>query len=210
MKDNIMQVVKLFIVCVIAAAVLAWVYGFTKEPIEKSKKSETLDAIKIVVEGMTEDMSIRDSLIPLENDTAKYESFIVLNADSSVHGYAVKTQTNLGYGGKIVIMVGADKNFEITGVQPLEFSETPGLGTKMTRDEFKNQFLGKSLDNFKFKVQKDGGEIVAITAATITSRAVGDALERGLNTLISNFKTQSDTIKSDSVAIDSAITGEAK
>ncbi|MDD3803872.1 MAG: RnfABCDGE type electron transport complex subunit G [bacterium] len=210
MKDNIMQVVKLFIVCVIAAAVLAWVYGFTKEPIEKSKKSETLDAIKIVVSGMTDQMTIKDSVISLKDDTAKVQSFIVMNPDSTVYAYTIKTYTSLGYGGNITMMVGVDTSFEITGIQPLEYSETPGLGTKMTREEFKSQFLGKSLDNFKFKAQKDGGDIVAITAATITSRAVGDALERGLNTLISNFKTQSDTIKSDSVAIDSAITGEAK
>lgn len=210
MKDNIMQVVKLFIVCVIAAAVLAWVYGFTKAPIEKSKMSETLDAIKIVVAGMTDQMTIEDSMITLKDDTAKIQSFIVRNPDSTVYAYTVKTYTNLGYGGKITMMVGVNTAFEITGVQPLEFSETPGLGTKMTKDEFKGQFLGKSLDNFKFKVQKDGGEIVAITAATITSRAVGDAIERGLKALISNYRAAADTLAADSTATDSATAGEAK
>lgn len=204
MKDNIMQVFKLFIVCVISAAVLAWVYGFTKGPIEQSKKSETLDAIKIVVSGMTDEMSIKDSLIALENDTNKIESYLILNADSTVYAYSIKTYTNLGYGGKILIMIGVDKDFVITGVQPLEFSETPGLGTKMTKDEFKNQFRGKSLLNFNFKVKKDGGDIAAITAATITSRAVGDALTRGLNALVYNFKQQADTSALDTLKVEEA------
>ncbi|MGE3062765.1 MAG: RnfABCDGE type electron transport complex subunit G [bacterium] len=205
MKENIIQVVKLFIVCVLSAAILAWVYGFTKAPIEKSKQSETLDAIRLVVTGMTDEMSIEDTLITLENDTNKIESFIVRNPDSTVYGYTIKTYTNEGYGGKIIIMVGVNTNFEITGIQPLEFSETPGLGTKMTKSEFKDQFLGKSLDNFRFKVIKDDGDIVAITAATITSRAVGDAVNRGLNALVFTFKQTTDTVLTDSLQI-----GEAK
>ncbi|MGB4293017.1 MAG: FMN-binding protein [Bacteroidales bacterium] len=65
----------------------------------------------------------------------------------------------------------------------LEQKETPGLGTKMTEPFFKDQFNGKNPANFKLKVKKDGGEVDAITAATITSRAFCDALERAYNTL---------------------------
>jgi len=190
MKENINQILKLFIVCVVAAAVLALVYAITKEPIEKSKQSETLEAIQIVVSGIMDQMIIKDTLIVMENDTNNIQVYMILNQDSSIFAYSIKAFTELGYGGKIAIMVGVDKEFNITGLYPLEFHETPGLGMKMTKDEFKNQFLGKSLDNYNFKVQKDGGDIVAITAATITSRAVGDALNRGLNALVFNFKKE--------------------
>ena len=85
-------------------------------------------------------------------------------------------------------MVGFKPDGSITNVEVLEQKETPGLGTKMATD-WKNQFVGKNPKNFVLKVGKDGGEIDAITASTITSRAFLDALNRAYNSYKQNDTT---------------------
>ena len=65
-------------------------------------------------------------------------------------------------------------------------AETPGLGSKMTEPTFKDQFNGKKADSFNIKVKKDGGDVDAITAATISSRAFCDAVNRALLTFENN------------------------
>jgi electron transport complex protein RnfG len=72
----------------------------------------------------------------------------------------------------------------------LSHKETPGLGTKMTEPRFSSQFLGKNPEDFTLKVKKDGGQVDAITAATVSSRAYCDAIQRAFNTL----KSINDTI----------------
>jgi len=90
-------------------------------------------------------------------------------------GYAAKGTDSGGYGGDIVLMVGfrADKKTLIS-YKVLAAAETPGLGMKLSTPEFAGQFAGK--DGTALSVKKDGGEIEAITSATITSRAVCRAI----------------------------------
>jgi len=71
----------------------------------------------------------------------------------------------------------------IHNVVVLNHKETPGLGTKMTEPKFSDQFNGKDPDDFDLRVKKDGGDVDAITAATVSSRAYCDALQRALTTL---------------------------
>ena len=88
-------------------------------------------------------------------------------------GYAVEGRE--GYGGDIVLMVGFKKDKKtVISYKVLQASETPGLGMKLSTPEFSSQFKGK--DGSVLKVRKDGGEIEAITSATITSRAVCRAI----------------------------------
>ena len=91
-------------------------------------------------------------------------------------GYTAEGRCKDGYGGDIVLMVGFKKDKKtIISYRVLQASETPGLGMKLKTPEFANQFQGK--DGRALKVKKDGGEIEAITSATITSRAVCRAIE---------------------------------
>jgi electron transport complex protein RnfG len=99
---------------------------------------------------------------------------------SKTTGYAFTTENNKGYGGNIQILMGIDDKCKITGFQIIQHAETPGLGDQAGKPFFKAQFEAKGLDNFKFMVKQDGGDVDAITAATITSRAVTTALEDGL------------------------------
>ena len=90
-------------------------------------------------------------------------------------GYTAEGRSGEGYGGDIVLMVGFKKDKKtVISYKVLQASETPGLGMKLKTPEFSGQFSGK--DGSALKVKKDGGDIEAITSATITSRAVCKAI----------------------------------
>lgn len=90
-------------------------------------------------------------------------------------GYAVEGRCGEGYGGDVVLMVGFRKDKKtVISYKVLQAAETPGLGMKLTTPEFSGQFKGR--DGSALKVRKDGGDVEAITAATITSRAVCKAI----------------------------------
>ena len=90
-------------------------------------------------------------------------------------GYTAEGRSSEGYGGDIVLMVGFKKDKKtVISYKVLQATETPGLGMKLKTPEFSGQFSGK--DGSALKVKKDGGDIEAITSATITSRAVCKAI----------------------------------
>ncbi len=90
-------------------------------------------------------------------------------------GYTAEGRSGDGYGGDIVLMVGFKKDKKtVISYKVLQADETPGLGMKLKTPEFAGQFSGK--DGRSLKVKKDGGDIEAITSATITSRAVCKAI----------------------------------
>ena len=90
-------------------------------------------------------------------------------------GYTAEGRSGEGYGGDIVLMVGFRKDKKtVISYKVLQASETPGLGMKLKTPEFAGQFAGR--DGSALKVRKDGGDIEAITSATITSRAVCKAI----------------------------------
>ena len=90
-------------------------------------------------------------------------------------GYTAEGTCKDGYGGDITLMVGFKKDKKtVISYKVLAASETPGLGMKLKTPEFAGQFAGK--DGRALKIKKDGGEIEAITSATITSRAVCRAI----------------------------------
>jgi Na+-translocating ferredoxin:NAD+ oxidoreductase subunit G len=95
-------------------------------------------------------------------------------------GTAVETFTKKGFSGEIKLMVGFTPEGEIVGIRVLEHKETPGLGDKMEveKSDFHVQFQGKNPADFKLIVKKDGGNVDAITATTISSRAYCDAVQR--------------------------------
>ena len=97
-----------------------------------------------------------------------------------VKGYAVETMTKIGFGGAIRMMVGFSPAGEVLNVNVLEQSETPGLGTKMCDEgnALITSVQGKNPADMKLRVKKDGGDVDALTAATISSRAYVDAVAR--------------------------------
>ncbi len=90
-------------------------------------------------------------------------------------GFTAEGRSGEGYGGDIVLMVGFKKDKKtVISYKVLQATETPGLGMKLKTPEFAGQFGGK--DGSALKVRQDGGDIEAITSATITSRAVCKAI----------------------------------
>jgi Na+-translocating ferredoxin:NAD+ oxidoreductase subunit G len=170
-----------------ASALLAVTNTLTLKPIEQQKIAKTVNAISQVVPEFDNNPAAEVFRVPtgegdsLEIYTAKKGSVIV--------GYAVKSYTNKGFSGFISFMIGFRPDGSIVNINVLEQKETPGLGAKMVlqgtegKREFKDQFIDKNPATFALKVKKDGGQVDAITAATISSRAFCDGVQRAYKTL---------------------------
>lgn len=173
----------LFLVASVAAVALAGVYNLTKGPIEAVKKKKTEDAISKVLPQF--DRVERSSVLPFDGGT---DSLILYHAyqNNELVGTAVESFTNNGFSGQFKIMVGFLPDMSIVNTALLEHKETPGLGDKMdaSKSDFPEQFKGKNPETFDLKVKKDGGQVDAITAATISSRGFCDAVDRAYKTLI--------------------------
>ena len=176
------MVVVLFLVTAVSATVLGFVYQATKAPIEKAKLNKKLNAIKEVVPAFDNDPSKEVKIVEVGGE--KMEFYPAKKGDKLV-GTAVKTFTNNGFSGKMWFMVGFLPDGTIHNFSVLEQLETPGLGTKMDpwfkvkKENKKNSILGLNPSKVNFTVSKDGGDVDAITAATITSRAFLEAVKRG-------------------------------
>jgi Na+-translocating ferredoxin:NAD+ oxidoreductase subunit G len=175
------MVLSLTFISLAASACLGFVYEYTKKPIELSNLNKKLDAIKQVVPDFNNNPNNEMYKLP----TGEGDSLDVYPAkkDSIIVGYAVNTYTKKGFSGNISLMAGFKPDGTIVNITVLEQKETPGLGTKMTESKFKDQFNDKNPSQFTLKVKKDGGPVDAITAATISSRAFCDAVQRAYNTL---------------------------
>jgi electron transport complex protein RnfG len=175
------MVLSLTLISLGASACLGYVYQMTKEPIALSILNKKLTAIKLVVPDFNNDPNAEMFRLP----TGEGDSLDIYPArkDSIIVGYAVNTNTKKGFSGNINLMAGFKPDGTIISITVLDQKETPGLGTKMTEPLFKDQFKDKNPSQFKLKVKKDGGPVDAITAATISSRAFCDALQRAYNTL---------------------------
>ena len=175
------MVLSLTFISLGASACLGFVYQITKEPIELSVLNKKLSAIKLVVPEFTNNPN--DEMYRLPTGEGDSLDIYPAKKDGEIVGYAVNTYTKKGFSGNIYLMAGFKPNGSIINITVLEQKETPGLGTKMTEPKFKDQFNDKNPSDFFLKVKKDGGPVDAITAATISSRAFCDAVQRAYNTL---------------------------
>ena len=173
--------IALFVITAVAGFFMAAVYSVTKEPIAISQKAKINNAIKMVV---PEFETITETVLMPEDGTDSIRIHRLLKGTEN-SGVAVETYTDKGFSGRFTLMVGFTPEGSISSIEVLEHKETPGLGTKMALPAFKDQFKGlkiADLPDGKLKVKKDGGSIDAITAATISSRAFCDAVNRAHQT----------------------------
>lgn len=172
------MVIVLGLIAAITSSLLAVVYVITKEPIAKVQADKLNNAIAEVVPGLDrfEDYQVTAKIEGYEGDVTL--TFYDAYKNDVLIGTAVKSYDNGGFNGLIEIMVGFDADGNIINNVPLKQSETPGLGAKIDpkASDFVKQFNEKHLLSFDAKVSKDGGEVDAITAATITSRAYCNAI----------------------------------
>ncbi len=175
------MVLSLTLIALGASACLGFVYELTKGPIELSILNKKLEAIKQVVPEFNNNPD--EEMFRLATGEGDSLDIYPAKTDGVITGYAVNTYTNSGFSGYIGLMAGFKPDGSIINITVLSQKETPGLGTKMADAEFKDQFNGKNPSDFQLKVKKDGGPVDAITAATISSRAFCDAVQRAYNTL---------------------------
>lgn len=180
----------LFVITALAGAALSFVYTLTKEPIDQAKAAKLKNAINVVVPGADKGEIEENSVAAV--DGAGELTFYNVKVNGETLGTAVKTFSNNGFSGLIVVMVGFDSNGNIIDSNMLEHKETPGLGDKTDKkvSNWNEQFKGKNPGEFILKVKKDGGSVDAITAATITSRAYCDAIQRAYDTFMKNAAGQ--------------------
>ncbi|MEN8155926.1 MAG: RnfABCDGE type electron transport complex subunit G [Bacteroidota bacterium] len=176
------MVATLLVVTLVAAGLLGSVYALTKEPIRLAELKKKNEAIGVVVPGFDNIPSQEVEKIFMDGDTLY---LYTARKGDELLGTAVETFTNKGFSGEFKLMVGFDPAGSITDIAVIKHSETPGLGDKMERDksEFHLQFMGKHPDTFNLSVTKDRGDVDAITASTITSRAYCDAVQRAYRAL---------------------------
>lgn len=162
------MVLCLTAVCLLCSAILGAVYVVTLEPIAQASQKALVDALAQVLP--TEGTISTDALVK-EADGVAYEYFEQKDAEGGLIAIAVKSVVN-GFGGPLTVLVGVEKGGIVHAAKALSHSETPGLGAKCQTDEaFIGQFNGLDTNAKKLVVKKDGGDIDAITASTITSRA---------------------------------------
>lgn len=179
------MVLSLALISLVMSGALGMVYNLTKGPIEEANKAKEVSAIKEVLPQFDNDpLTTKKEVDGLTVYTGTMGGQVV--------GFAVKTYTEKGFSGRFDLMVGFKMDGSINNISVLEQKETPGLGTKMKEDKFKNQFLGKNPESYKMIVKKDGGEVDAITAATISSRAYCDAMQKAYD-LVKKMSVSADT-----------------
>jgi electron transport complex protein RnfG len=166
------MVLVLFTITLISSAAVGGVYMLTEEPIAQAKVAAVNDALKQVLPQYeaTTSQTIEVNALPIVAHTATV-------ADKAV-GYAVESISKNGFGGTVRLMVGFDAEGKILNINVLEQKETPGLGTKMADEGnvLLMSFKDKVAADVNMTVKKDGGDIDALTAATISSRAYAEAV----------------------------------
>jgi len=170
---------SLFIITLVVATLLAQVNKMTAKPIAAAKALKLENAVKEVVPEF-DNNPVAEAYMMATPDGDSLLVYPAKKGDELV-GFAVNSYSNNGFSGNIQIMVGFDTEERVVNYTVLSHAETPGLGSKMSdwfRDSSKpNQLvIGRKLSEGKLAVSKDGGQIDAITASTITSRAFLEAI----------------------------------
>lgn len=182
MKSTLVNMVlSLGIITIIAAALLAGVYTTTKEPISAAQLNKQVEAIKAVTPAFDNDPVSEAIEITPEGESTPLKVFPAKMGGQLV-GAAVESYSSQGFSGDIKLIYGFDAEGNITGYAVMQHAETPGLGAKMDEwfrsPEGHRSVIGLNPATSNLTVSKDGGDVDAITAATITSRAFLDALTR--------------------------------
>lgn len=174
MKEALNLSLRLALICAIAAVALSQVASFTAEPIARAEYAAKMEAVVAVLPEHDNDPGASATEL---DGLAYYPATL----DGEIVGWAFRGLSSLGYSGEIEVMIGVDAGGSIKGMRILRHAETPGLGANYADPRLlADLFGGKSLAASNLKVAKDGGDVDAVTGATVTGRALADAVERAL------------------------------
>ena len=167
-KDILIPTVALLVICLVATALLAVTNSVTMKKIAlNAVETEKASRMLVLPEGKE-----FGEVITLDSGI----TYCIATGEAGEEVGYVFTSGAKGYGGTVAVMVGIDIDGAITGVEILSHAETPGLGANAVKPDFKDRFVGKSGILTVDKISNEGQNIQAITAATITSKAVTSAV----------------------------------
>ena len=176
-------------ITLVSGMLLGLVYEVTKEPIRLSQESAKQEAYKKVLPEAAEfqdeesfDEAKAEEALQSAGVSGCYVkgSATALDNNGEQVGYVVTTASKEGYGGEIELSVGILSDGTVSGIEILSISETAGLGMNATEPTFKKQFSNVQTEKFVVKKDDPSGNVVALSGATITSRAVTSAVNAGL------------------------------
>lgn len=169
------MIIVLVAVAIVTGGLLAWVNHVTEGPIKEQDKQALANGIKSVMG--TDKLTVTSNEEMSSTIDGKEHTFVihkVNDAQGNFLGAAVESTAG-GFGGDLKVLVGFDAEGTILGYTILQTAETPGLGAKADKwfqKDGKGNIIGRKMDASKpLTVNKDGGDVDAITASTITTRA---------------------------------------
>jgi len=175
MKEMIKPTLVLLVICVVAGSILALIYYKTDPIIAENNRIEEENARKEV-------LPLADKFEPVcKNDNILYYEG---SCEDELVGYIFKC-SKYAYSSTVKTIVGIDTLFMITGIKIVSQQETPGLGANCSKPRFAEKFKNKNPETIL--VDKDGGNIVSITGATITTRTVTNSIREKFNKLKQKF-----------------------
>lgn len=177
------MILTLLVITGVSATAVGLVYGVTKAPIAAADAAKQKNAIIAVVPQFDNDPNTDAVTQTVDGMEVK---IYTARMGSQTVGYAIETFSKNGFAGVVKLMVGLLPDGTINNISVLSHAETPGLGDKIEpkKSNFGAQYNGKNPGTFNLKVRKDGGEVDAITASTITSRAYSDAVQRAYDAFL--------------------------
>jgi Na+-translocating ferredoxin:NAD+ oxidoreductase subunit G len=189
----IKDAIALFIITLVSGLALSYIFEITKAPIEQQQVEKTLKANKAVFADAAtfetdEDLMNQVASMDLTTLNPDYKGITIneiskaINSNQEAIGYNITVTTTTGYKDPIKMVIGYSNEGVINGIEILSINETAGLGMNATKKEFRNQYTNKNVP--QFVVTKTGAtsedQIDAISGATITSRAVTNAVNAGI------------------------------
>ena len=169
MRDILKLTLELTLIAAISAGLLAFVSAKTRPARERAAENRRLDAVRKLLHFSEGETFRHDD---------EHDAYLV-EKDGNLDKVAVESVSQHGYGGPIRIVVAAEVSGAIIDFAVVEASETPGLGAKIAGEGFISGLRGKTLDS-DWRVRRDGGDIDAVTSATISSRAACEAVAAAL------------------------------
>lgn len=168
MKEYIRFSLVLFVIAGLASGILAYVNSISKPIIDENQKKAEISARKSVLPKASNF---------IEKKINNFEYFVGIDKDKKPVGYTFIAY-GPGYSSTVQTMVGVKSDFSIENIQIIYQSETPGLGANCVKPDFQKQFSNMKIPSLA--VDKDGGKVVSLTGATISSRAITKSIRVGL------------------------------
>ena len=178
MRETLNLGLRLALICGIAALLLSQVDATTREPIRQAMLRERMEAVAAVMPPF--DNAPDADRVDLADGAGERSYWRGYQGEAPV-GAAFKALSKAGYSGEIELMLGVDAQGTVSGLRILRHAETPGLGAKYADPALLTRFYaGHALADTDWRVKADGGDLDAVTGATVTGRALAGAIGEAL------------------------------